>query len=290
MDEFQDTNGQQAKLLALLRPPDRFFAVGDINQSIFGFRHAEPEVFRQFRDSVERGGRRLVELAGNFRSRADILLAVETITVGMPGIEPRALKPERRFDDAAPVCVECIAVTAKDADAGAALRMEARWVARRIQELGVDLKGVAVLVRNTEVIPEFAGAFEEAGIPYVVNRGRGFYDSREVADLANLLRVIANPRDEIALAAVLRSPLVGVSADALLQLKTGAENMGSALERTRPGGLRRRRWRAAGEVPRALEAMAHPPRVRRLRPPAAGGHGRLRLPAGIGRARRRQHR
>jgi ATP-dependent exoDNAse (exonuclease V) beta subunit len=148
-----------------------------------------------------------VELAGNFRSRADILLAVETITFGMPGIEPRALKPERRFDDAVPVCVECIAVTAEDA--GAALRMEARWVARRIQELGVDLKGVAVLVRNTEVIPAFAGAFEEAGIPYAVNRGRGFYDSREVADLANLLRAIANPRDEIALAAVLRSPLVG---------------------------------------------------------------------------------
>jgi ATP-dependent exoDNAse (exonuclease V) beta subunit len=235
MDEFQDTNGEQARLLTLLRPPDRFFAVGDINQSIFGFRHAEPEVFREFRSSVERGGRRLVELAGNFRSRADILLAVETITFGMPGIEPRALKPERRFEEAVPACVECIAVTAEDA--GAALRMEARWVARRIQELGVDLKGVAVLMRNTEVIPEFAEAFEEAGIPYVVNRGRGFYDSREVADLANLLRTIANPRDEIALAAVLRSPLVGVSVDALLQLKTGPENLGSAVERLDPAAF-----------------------------------------------------
>jgi ATP-dependent helicase/nuclease subunit A len=235
MDEFQDTNGQQAKLLALLRPPDRFFAVGDINQSIFGFRHAEPGVFREFRDSVERSGRRLVELAGNFRSRAEILLAVETITTGMPGIEPRALKPERRFEEAVPVCVECIAVTGEDA--GAALRMEAQWVARRIQELGVDLKGVAVLVRNTEVIPDFAQAFEEAGIPYVVNRGRGFYDSREVADLANLLRVIANPRDEIAMAAVLRSPLVGVSAEALLRLKTGPENLGSAVERLDPAAF-----------------------------------------------------
>jgi ATP-dependent exoDNAse (exonuclease V) beta subunit len=235
MDEFQDTNGQQAKLLALLRPPDRFFAVGDINQSIFGFRHAEPGVFREFRDAVERSGRRLVELAGNFRSRAEILLAVETITSGMPGIEPRALKPERRFPDAIPVSVECIAVTAEDA--GAALRMEAQWVARRIEELGVDLKGVAVLVRNTEVIPDFAQAFEEAGIPYVVNRGRGFYDSREVADLANLLRVIANPRDEIAMAAVLRSPLVGVSTSALLQLKTGPENLGSAVERLDPAAF-----------------------------------------------------
>ena len=45
MDEFQDTNGQQAKLIRLMRPPDRFYAVGDINQSIFGFRHAEPQGF-----------------------------------------------------------------------------------------------------------------------------------------------------------------------------------------------------------------------------------------------------
>ena len=52
-------------------------------------------------------------------------------------------------------------------------------------------------MRNTEVIPEFTAAFDAAGIPYVVNRGRGFYDSREVNDLTHLLRVIANPRDEI---------------------------------------------------------------------------------------------
>ena len=55
MDEFQDTNGLQAKLLQLVRPPDRFFAVGDINQSIYGFRHAEPDVFRDYREEVKRG-------------------------------------------------------------------------------------------------------------------------------------------------------------------------------------------------------------------------------------------
>ena len=78
---------------------------------------------------------------------------------------------------------------------------------------------VAVLVRNTEVIGEFTAAFDEAGIPYVVNRGKGFYETREVNDLTHLLRVIANPRDEISLAAVLRSPLVGVSDEALLALQ-----------------------------------------------------------------------
>jgi ATP-dependent exoDNAse (exonuclease V) beta subunit len=86
-------------------------------------------------------------------------------------------------------------------------------------------------VRNTEVIGEFIAAFDEAGIPYVVNRGKGFYEAREVNDLTHLLRVIANPRDEISLAAVLRSPLVAVSDEALLALKTIGENLGGALMR-----------------------------------------------------------
>jgi ATP-dependent exoDNAse (exonuclease V) beta subunit len=227
MDEFQDTNGQQAKLIGLLRRPGNFYAVGDINQSIFGFRHAEPGVFRDYRDAAAADRQRVVELAGNFRSRADILLAVETITAGAQGIEPRRLTAEREFDQPEPVAVECLSVTADDMEA--ALRAEARWVARRVLELGCEFKDVAVLVRNTEVIPEFTAAFDEAGIAYAVNRGRGFYDCREVTDLASLLRAIANPRDEIALAAVLRSPLVAASPDALLQLRTMGDNMGSAL-------------------------------------------------------------
>src|SRR5215217_3915474 len=105
---------------------------------------------------------------------------------------------------------------------------EAQWVARRIVEiLGGEprftFQDVAILVRNTEVLGSFTAAFEAAGIPYVVNRGRGFYDTREVNDLTQLLRVVANPRDEIALAAVLRSPLVGAADEDLLALRASAE-------------------------------------------------------------------
>ena len=100
MDEFQDTNGQQAKLIGLIRPPDRFYAVGDINQSIFGFRHAEPQGFEAYREEIQTRERRLVELVENFRSRADILSAVETVTAGLPGMVQRALAPGRKFDDA----------------------------------------------------------------------------------------------------------------------------------------------------------------------------------------------
>jgi ATP-dependent exoDNAse (exonuclease V) beta subunit len=237
MDEFQDTNGQQARLLKLVRPPDRFYAVGDINQSIFGFRHAEPQGFAEYRDEIQRSGRRLVNLAANFRSRPEILSAVETITAGQPGIEARPLLAGRQFETARPLCVEVIGVCAEPA--AEALRIEAKHVARRILELlseepRFEFKHVAVLVRNTEVLGDFAEAFEEAGIPYVVNRGRGFYESREVNDLTHLLRVIANPRDEVSLAVVLRSPLVAVSDEALVRLRMMEGNMGAALHRLTP--------------------------------------------------------
>ncbi len=235
MDEFQDTNPQQAKLVRLIRPANRFYAVGDINQSIYGFRHAEPGGFAEYRADVETGGGHLVELVDNFRSRAEILSAVQTITRGCHGVEPRNLVPGRIFTDQPPFAVELIAVPVEPVDA--ALRIEAQCVARRIAELATgecEFKDIAVLVRNTEVLNDFAAAFDEAGIPYLVNRGRGFYDAREVNDLVHLLRVIANPLDEISLAVVLRSPLVAVSDEALLRLRMLSGNIGGSLWHVTP--------------------------------------------------------
>jgi ATP-dependent exoDNAse (exonuclease V) beta subunit len=237
MDEFQDTNGQQSNLLRLLRAPGAFFAVGDVNQSIYGFRHADPEVFRAYRDDVEREGNSPVELVENWRSRAGILCAVETILDHAQGIEPRRLIAAKEYPPKSEAAVEVIAAIAATADD--AVDLEARWVARRILDFNGSLSlesgpagfgDMAVLVRNTEVLPAFTRAFEQAGIPYLLNQGKGFFEAREVVDLMNLLRAVDNPRDEISLAAVLRSPFAGVSDEALLRLKmTG--NLGSALRR-----------------------------------------------------------
>ena len=226
MDEYQDTNGQQARLLRLVRRPGGFYAVGDINQSIFGFRHAEPEGFRSYRVEVQKGGHE-AELMDNFRSRAEILSAVETIMNGAHGIEERNLVARRRFDSERPVAVEVLRAIGDES-------LEAQWVARRIGELAGEggefrFEDVAVLLRNTEVLGDFCAAFEAAGIPYLAIRGKGFYENREVNDLVHLLRAIANPRDEVSLAAVLRSPLVGASDEALLWLKSTGENLGAAL-------------------------------------------------------------
>ena len=162
-----------------------------------------------------------MELTDNFRSRAHILRAVETVLHAAP--RHRAARPGGRphiREGEARCAVEVMAALAADADR--ALDYEARWVARRILEFTAAehpsaFQDIAVLVRNTEVLAEFTRAFDAAGIPHVVNRGRGFYDTREVNDLTHLLRVIANPRDEISLAAVLRSPVVDVSDEALLR-------------------------------------------------------------------------
>jgi ATP-dependent exoDNAse (exonuclease V) beta subunit len=234
MDEFQDTNGRQAMLLKLLRPPHRFYAVGDINQSIYGFRHAEPQVFRDYREDVANGGGRSVELVENFRSRPDILRAVERVTDGADGVDSRPLIPGSVFPSKAEPSVELIGA--------ATLEVEAQWTAARILELEgqlqlrervAEFRDFAVLVRNSEVLAEFTRAFDDASIPYVVNRGKGFYETREVVDLMHLLRVVVNPRDEIGLAAVLRSPFVQVSDEALMRLFLPRKGTATGLDTAR---------------------------------------------------------
>jgi ATP-dependent helicase/nuclease subunit A len=221
MDEFQDTNGLQSKLLDLLRTAGRFYAVGDINQSIYGFRHANPQVFQAYRTRVESEGKHLAELRENWRSRSDILRAVSSLVGSADGIERHTFQPVRKFRRKSTPSVEVICCRGDEV-------LEAKWVASRVGELRGQLLledgparfgDMAVLVRKADSMQAITDAFDESGIPYVVTAGKGFYEAREVNDLTHLLRVLANPRDEISLAAVLRSPLAGFSDEALFRLK-----------------------------------------------------------------------
>lgn len=232
MDELQDTNPLQWELMDLVRREDRFFAVGDINQSIFGFRHAEPHVFRAYRDRIEASGATVDQLSRNHRSREAILRAVDAVTGGLDGIEPNPLEAGREFAETTESCVEVIAAVAGDNEDAALL--EARWVARRIREIEGTLQvadkdskstrparfsDIAVLVRNSSAVDNLEQAFREFSVPFLMNRGRAFFEELEITDLVAWLRVLANPRDEIALSTVLRSPFFGISDEALLRLK-----------------------------------------------------------------------
>ncbi|HKD10111.1 MAG TPA: UvrD-helicase domain-containing protein [Bryobacteraceae bacterium] len=217
LDEYQDVNERQAELVRLIRAEDVFFAVGDVNQSIYGFRHARPEIFHRYRAEVAEAGKHAAELLRNFRSREAILRAVEAALNGSEGIEPRALVAGREFVRAEGPFVEVIRASGEDDDE--AREREARWIAHRILSLGNEFRDFAVLCRTGEAMKPVLAEFQSVGIPYVCGRRESFLASREGRDISALLRVVENPRDGIALATALRSPLAGVSDEALLRLR-----------------------------------------------------------------------
>lgn len=245
MDELQDTNPLQWTLVDLLRRPGRFFAVGDVNQSIFGFRHAEPEVFRGYRDTVASAGKPVHELRRNHRSRAEILDAVNAVFAQAPGVEPHRLDPCDKFAPKSGPSVEVLAARADSS--GEAAVIEAAAIARRILELKdalpAEFSDFAVLGRSLGALEPIRQALVAARIPALVAGGRTFFETREVRDLRAWLTVLANPRDEIALAGLLRSPLAGVADETLLRLCAGGrladalprfEALYTRLQRLRP--------------------------------------------------------
>jgi ATP-dependent exoDNAse (exonuclease V) beta subunit len=237
LDEFQDINAQQHDLIRLVRGENVFFAVGDINQSIYGFRHAKPEIFQAYRKHIADTGKHSAELLDNFRSRADILRFVEALLNSAEGIEPHTLVAGAAFPAKVEPSIEVLKIL--DDDKEVATEREARWIAHRIVSLRgaldlsdgrkADFRDFAVLCRNSESMQPVLAEFDERGIPYVCGRRQSFLLSREGLDLTALLETIANPRNEIALVTVLRSALVGVSDEALLRLRLLAASVSGGL-------------------------------------------------------------
>ncbi len=218
VDELQDTNRLQWRLIGLVRRPDNLFAVGDINQSIYYFRHAGPGVFREYRDSLMARGLAVDELRENYRSRAAILEAVNlTAPYLLGGVEPHRLEARREFPESGEPAIE-FTHTFAGQEGDDAAEIEARWIARRIRELGRYGES-AVLARTIGALAAVQRALDDFGVPSVISGGRSFYESREVRDLVAWLAVLVNPLDEISLATVLRSPLVGIPDETLLRLK-----------------------------------------------------------------------
>jgi ATP-dependent helicase/nuclease subunit A len=203
MDEVQDTNPPQWRLMKLLRRPGRFFAVGDINQAIYGFRHARPEGFRELRAEVLAAGGVVDQLRENFRSRPPILECAEYLVGDAAGIEPPQLVAARQFADTAP------AVERFQVDEGQFAEEAARAAARAADFYaeGFAWRDIAMLFRTMARIGFFEEALTQRGIPYRVSGGQTFYQQPEVADLLAWLRLLADPGDAIALVTVVRSRL-----------------------------------------------------------------------------------
>jgi ATP-dependent helicase/nuclease subunit A len=242
VDEFQDTNGLQLQLVEQLRGPDtRLFLVGDEFQSIYGFRHADVEVYREqhrrFADGDEPNGLAL-PLTGNFRAAPGLVAATNAIGRGLlPGFEPLTAFVEEP-EGAAPVELlltvddrkaweaeeTALPRLADDPSSGSKVA-EARRLAGRLRELvdaGEDPAGIVVLLRAFTHVAAVETALTDAGLdPYVVG-GRGFWSQQQIDDLRCLLAVIANPLDDEVLFGALASPACAVLPDTLWLLRRAA--------------------------------------------------------------------
>ncbi len=274
VDEFQDTNRLQLRLIEALRGPrTELVAVGDELQSIYGFRHADLDVFRRRRQLVEqRPDAELMELSGNFRSRPEVIGAVNLFGASLFGDAYRPLRvggapPEEAAAGQGPP-VELL-LTARDGWDAEEIELEpaidgrtplnclaeARAVAARLRDLadaGTDRGEMVVLLRAFTHLDAYEDSLERAGLrPYVVG-GRGYWSQQQVSDVCALLATIANPLDDQALFGALASPACGAAPDTLWLLRAAA-------------GGRRHVWPALERAAGAGEAeLAEPERLEQI--------------------------
>jgi ATP-dependent helicase/nuclease subunit A len=274
VDEFQDTNRLQLRLIEALRGPrSELVVVGDEFQSIYGFRHAELEIFREQRRLIEeRPDAELMELSGNFRSRPELIAAVNLFGTTLLGESYRPLRVGTEPAEDGPAggepAVE-LQLTARDGwdEQGVELEpaidgrtplnclAEARFLAARLRELadaGVGRGEMVVLLRAFTHLDAYEDSLERAGLrPYVVG-GRGYWSQQQVSDVCALLATIANPLDDQALFGALASPACAVAPDTLWLLRAAA-------------GKRRHVWPALESAVGVGEAeLAEPARLAQI--------------------------
>ena len=215
VDEFQDTDSLQLELMKLLTDGDsggNLIVVGDVNQSVYGFRGAQPEMFG---DILKDEHFRKISFAANYRS-SDRL--IEFFNLFFAGTFPEGFYEKMTVPDPQPdplIPVEIIACEGARADES--IEREARAVASRIKEIQKESsEEIALLFRRSSNASVYEKALAREGIRFQSRMGRGFYDLPEVRDVMSMLRYLLDPQDKLALASVLRSPYFGASDDELL--------------------------------------------------------------------------
>lgn len=223
VDEFQDTNPVQAELLERLTQEATLTVVGDEKQSIYGFRRADVEVFRRFRERILAEGGEEVVLATSFRGHSELIGVLNAVFSSVLGETRQDLEAHREEPPHEAPHVRLYAVESEGRVPKALLqRAEAAHIARQLREMldqGMSVYDaaastsrpvrpgdIAILSRVWAPLEVYGDALAAAGIPSVHAGGGNLLETREAKDTIALLRFLADPTDDLALVAVLRSP------------------------------------------------------------------------------------
>jgi ATP-dependent DNA helicase Rep len=248
VDEYQDTNAIQYELLkAIVGERALFTAVGDDDQSIYGWRGATIDNLKRL--PQEYPLLKVIALEQNYRSTGNILRAANNVIGNNPKLFEKKLWSA--FGDGEPVrVVEC------DGEEHEAERTVARIQALRgggatdASGAQVELKDFAVLYRANHQARVFEKALRKANIAYKVSGGQSFFDRAEIKDLCAWLRLLVNPDDDPAFLRAVTTPKRGIGTQTLTQLgefaskwKTSlfealfAQSLGTAISARAIGGL-----------------------------------------------------
>ncbi|MYI63337.1 MAG: AAA family ATPase, partial [Gemmatimonadetes bacterium] len=291
IDEFQDTDPLQWKIIRSLTSPDgqmasdKLFIVGDPKQSIYSFRAADVTVFARVRDAIAEANAAHERESRPFCDDGEVLDASPTQRLGslvmgenfrtlaqpvafVNALFPQFMQeiPDEPFQVGYDPLIGCRSADVSEGsvellllppdvnrDPTDSARCEAQLVARRLSHLleGNDLQvadqdglrppvpgDIALLLRRRRNLSAYEDALRACGIPFQVAGGRGFYQRQEIYDIANILRVLCNLGDGIALMGALRSPYFGLSDNALYALTAPdgsrlAKNLADADQRQR---------------------------------------------------------
>lgn len=257
VDEYQDTNMVQEAILQLVAKGGNLFMVGDVKQSIYRFRLAEPLLFlskyKRFTADGAHSGMK-IDLSRNFRSRAEVLHGTNFIfkqimgeTVGEIEYDEAAELKYGAVDypDNAQAAPELILIDRNgegeeesgelDANELAAAQLEARMMAKKIKEIVSEplhiydrkakrmrramYRDIVILLRSMSAAPQIMEEFRAQGIPVYADLSSGYFQATEISVMLSLLNVIDNPYQDIPLASVLRSPIVGLNENELALIR-----------------------------------------------------------------------
>lgn len=254
VDEYQDANEiQDALINAVSKDGRNIFMVGDVKQSIYRFRLADPTIFLRkyeaYKDASEAkdGEPRRIILQDNFRSRESVLDAVNFVFQNIMSKEfgemaytenERLNLGNKGFPENPCTAFELNLIEApksEDEDEPDKTEIEAGFVAERIRTLiesGMSVTekdgsrrltygDIAILLRGVKGKAEVYGeALRARNIPFYTENSGGFWDKAEICATISLLSVIDNPRQDVALVSALRSPLFGFTPDELASIRT----------------------------------------------------------------------